>query len=90
MPQRLSKEEFLALQNLRKNKNNAIQKSDKDNSVVIVYKVNYLDKMKNLLNYTQRFEKSNLKNDGILNFFVSQKNMLIIFFKKISSPSLHF
>ena len=38
VPQHLSKEEFLALQNLRKNKNIAIQKSDKGNSVVIVVK----------------------------------------------------
>ena len=39
---------FLALQNLRKNKNIVIQKSDKGNSVVIVDIADYLDKMENL------------------------------------------
>ena len=66
VPQRLSKEDFLALQNLRKNKNIVIQRSDKGNSVVVVDKADYLDKMDNLLNDTRKFEKINLKNDGIL------------------------
>ena len=38
VPQHLSKEEFLALQNLRKNKNIVIQKSDKGNSAVMLIK----------------------------------------------------
>ena len=45
LPQHLSQKEFLALPNLRKNKSIFIQKSDKGNSVVIVDKVDYLDKM---------------------------------------------
>ena len=73
VPQHLSKEEFLALQNLRKNKNIVIQKSDKGNSVVVVDKADYLDKMDNLLNDTRKFEKINLKNDGILNFAINQQ-----------------
>ena len=64
--QHYSKEVFLALQNLHKN-TNAIQKSDKDQSLVIANKADYLDKMENLLNDTRSFEKLNLKNDGILN-----------------------
>ena len=64
VPQHLSKEDFLALQNLHKNKILVIQKSDKGNSVVVVDKADYLDKMENLLNDTQKFEKINLKNDG--------------------------
>ena len=79
VPQHLSKEEFLALQNLRKNKNIVIQKSDKGNSVVVVDKADYLDKMDNLLNDTRKFEKINLKNDGILNFAINKKNVLTIF-----------
>ena len=73
VPQHISKEECLALQNLRKNKDIVIQKSDKGNSVVIVDKADYLDKMENLLNDTHKFEKINLKNDGILNFAVNQE-----------------
>ena len=73
VPQGLSKEDFLALQNLRKNKNIVIQRSDKGNSVVVVDKADYLDKMDNLLNDTRKFEKINLKNDGILNFAINQE-----------------
>ena len=69
----LSKGKFLALQNLRKNKNIVIQKSDNSNFVVVVDKADYLDKMENLLNDTQKFEKNNLKNDGILNFAINQE-----------------
>ena len=72
-PQHLSKEEFRALQNLRKNKNIVIQKSDKGNSIVVVDKVDYLDKMKNLLNDTRKCEKINLINDGILNLAINQE-----------------
>ena len=72
-PQHLSKEEFLALQNLRKNKNIVIQKSDKGNSIVVVDKADYLDKMENLLNDTRKLEKNNLKNDGVLHFAVNQE-----------------
>ena len=83
VPQHLSKEEFLALQNLRKNKNIVIQKSDKGNSVVIFDKADYLVKMGNLLNDTQKFEKINLKNDGILNFAVNQEKYVDNNFKKL-------
>ena len=75
--QHLSKGKFLILQ-IRKNKNIVIQKSDEGNSVVIVDKTNYLDKMENVLNDTRRFEKNNLKNDGILSFPVHQEKRTII------------
>ena len=52
MLQHHSKDEFFALQNLQKNTNIVIQKSDKDKSAVIVDKADYLDKMENLLNET--------------------------------------
>ena len=83
VPQHLSKEEFLALQNLRKNKNIVIQKSDKGNSVVVVDKADYLDKMDNLLNDTRKFEKINLKNDGILNFAINQEKRVDNILKKL-------
>ena len=57
--QHIFKEEFRASENLRKNKNIVIQKSDKGNFVVIVDKADYLDKMENLLNDTRKFEKIN-------------------------------
>ena len=86
VPQHLSKEEFLALQNLRKNKNIVIQKSDKGNSVVVIDKADYLDKMDNLLNDTRKFEKINLKNDGILNFAINQEKRVDNILKKHVAP----
>ena len=50
MLQHPSKREFFALENLHKSTNIAIQKSDKDKSATIVDKVDYLDKLENLLN----------------------------------------
>ena len=73
LPRYFSNEEFLALQNLRTNKNIAIQKSDQGNSVVIADKVDYLDKMENLLNDTRKLENINLKDYGILNFSFNQE-----------------
>ena len=59
--QHISKEEFLPLQNLRKNINTVIQKSDKGNFVVIVDKAEYLDKMENFLKDTRKLEKKKKK-----------------------------
>ena len=42
--QHLCKEEFVALQNLCKDKNCVMQKSDESNSIVIVDRTDYLDK----------------------------------------------
>ena len=87
VPQHLSKEEFLALQNVRKNKNIAIQKSDKGNSVVVVHKADYLDKMENRLNDRRKFGKTNLKNDGILNFTINQEKSVGNILKKFITSS---
>ena len=67
---------LFALQNLRKKKNIVIQKSDKGNSVVVVDKAYYLDKIEKLLNDKRKFEKINLKNDGILNFAINQEKLV--------------
>ena len=81
VPQHLSKEQFLALQNLRKNKN-VIEEFDKGHSVVIVDKADYLDKMENLLNDTGKFEKNNLKNDRIFSFAANQEKLNFEFFMR--------
>ena len=71
------------MQNLRKNKNIVIQKSDNSNSVVVVHKADYLDKMDNLLNDTRKFENINLKSDGILNFVINQEKHFDNILKKL-------
>ena len=83
VPQHLYKEKFLALQNLRKNKNIVIQKFDKGNSVVVVDKADYLEKIESLLNVLSKFEKIDLKNDGILNFAINQEKRVENILKKL-------
>ena len=56
---------------------------DEGNSVVVVDKTDYLDKMDNLLNDTRKFEKINLKNDGILNFAINQEKRVDNILKKL-------
>ena len=70
MPQNLSKEEFIALQNLSINKDLIIQKSDKGNSVAIVQRQDYLKKM-NILSEQKKFSKVGLKDETLLNFAIN-------------------
>ena len=44
----------LVAASVHKNKNTSMQKSDNDNPVVIFNKIDYLDKMENLLNELQK------------------------------------
>ena len=55
--QNISKEELAALTNLSKNKDIAIQKSDKGNSVVIVDQDTYIKRMENLLSFQRNLKK---------------------------------
>ena len=50
---------------------------------MVVDKADYLDKMENLLNDTQKFEKNNLKNDGILNFAINHEKRVGNILKKL-------
>ena len=58
VPQNLSQEEVIALQNFSKNKDLIIQISDKGNSVVaIVQRQDYLKKMNDILSDQKKFRK---------------------------------
>ena len=50
---------------------------------MIVGKTDYLHKIENLLIDTHKFEKINLKNDGILSFAVNQEKCVDNIFKKL-------
>ena len=89
MPQNLSKEEFTALQNLSKNKDLIIQKSDKGNSVVIVQRQGYLEKMIDILSDQKKFSKESLKDDSLLNFGINQEKHVDKVLKKfVESKSM--
>ena len=49
---------------------------------MIVGKADYLDQMENLLKVTRKFEKTNPKNYGTLNFAVNQKKHVENIFKR--------
>ena len=89
VPQNLSKEEIAALQNLSENKDLIIQKSDKGNSVVIVQRQDYLDKMNDILSDQNKFSKVSLKDDTLLNFAINQEKYVDKVLKKfVESKSM--
>ena len=59
VPQHLSKGEFDAIKNLSQNKQIVIQKSDKGNSIVIIDRVKYIEKMENFLSQS-KFQKTTI------------------------------
>ena len=67
-PLNLSSEELAALKSLSKNKNLITQKSDKDNSIAIIGKIDYLEKMRNILSHSSKFTQVSVTEDEQLNF----------------------
>ena len=49
---------------------------------MIVDKTHYADKMENYLNDTRKFQKINLRNDGLLSFAVNQEKSVDNIFKR--------
>ena len=89
MPQNLSKEELIALQNLSKKKDCIIQKSDKGNSVVIVDRQDYIKKLDDILSDQKEFSKVNLKDDTLLNFAINKEEHVDKVLKKpVESKSM--
>ena len=61
LPHNLSDEEFKALQNLSKNTNFVIQKSDQGNTIIVLDKDVYIKHMESLLSNKAKFEKVDSK-----------------------------
>ena len=70
-PLNLTTEEFAVLKSLSKNKNLIIQKSDKGNSIAIIDKCDYLEKMRNILSDSSKFTQVSVAEDKQLNFTVN-------------------
>ena len=68
MRSNLSKDELKALHNLRKQKHLVIQKADKGNTVVITEKNAYINKMKEIVSDTTKFEQINIEEDNLIFF----------------------
>ena len=90
VPQHLLKGEFDALKNLSQNKQIDIQKSDKDNSIVIkgnsivtVDRDKYIEKMENFSSDQNKFQKIAWKDDNFLSFIISQEKRNDEIYKKL-------
>ena len=70
----MPKEEFGALIILLKNKYIIVQKADKDYTVVILNRKDYVCKMKNILNDKSKFQKVYIDHYKILNNLIDMEN----------------
>ena len=82
MRSNLSKDELKALHNLRKQKHLVIQKADKGNTVVITEKNAYINKMKEIVSDTSKFEQINTEEDKQLNFLLNSEKKVIDLIKR--------
>ena len=82
----LSEAELNALENLTKNKNLVIQKADKANTVVIINKSDYKNKIKHILSDSTKFKKLENDENKQLNFLLNSekklKNIIKPFYQK--------
>ena len=72
----LSVVEFKALKKLSLMKDIVIHKSDKGNSVVLVDRVDYLNRLHDLVDDDEKFEKVNVREGKDYNFMVKQKSIV--------------
>ena len=73
LEQNLSKPEYEALKSLINDNNIIIQKSDKGNSVVIMNKADYVNRMNELLSDVTKFKKLNIEPGQDYNFIINQE-----------------
>ena len=73
----LTKEEFASLKSLPKNDSLFIQKSDKGNSIAIIDKDDYLQKLRNVLSDSSKFSEICIANEKHLNFLANIENQII-------------
>ena len=85
MRSNLSKEELKALHNLRKQKHLVIQKADKGNTVFITEKNAYINKMKEIVSDTTKFEQINIEEDKQLNFLLKSEKKVIDLIKRLEN-----
>ena len=78
-------EELKALHNLRKQKHLVIQKADKGNTVVITGKNAYINKMKESISDTTKFEQINIEEDKQLNFLLKSEKKVIDLIKSLEN-----
>ena len=85
MRSNLSKEELKGLHNLRKQKHLVIQKADKGNTVVITEKNAYINRMKEIISDTTKFEQINIEQDKQLNILLKSEKKVIDLIKRLEN-----
>ena len=73
------------MKTLSKSKDLIIQKSDKGNSIVLINKSDYLDKMYNILSDSKKFVKSSVVDDKHLNFIIGIEKKLTNLLKELKA-----
>ena len=81
----LNKNERLALSNLSNDKNIIIQKSGKGNSVVLLDKDKYLERMSKILNNSAKSEMLQSDQDKELNYILNLEKKIINVLKDLSN-----
>ena len=89
-PINLTPEEFAALKSLSKNKNLLIQKSDKGNSIAIIVKSNYLEKMRNILADSGKFNQVSVAEDKQLHFIVNVEKHITDLLRDVKNSEVIF
>ena len=72
----LSRDEYNALKNLSSLKNIIIQKSDKENSVVVMNRDDYINRMETLISDQAKFQKLLVSENKNYNFMVKEKKVV--------------
>ena len=83
-PSNLTKEEFASLKSLSKNDSLIIQKSDKGNSIAIINKDDYLQKMQNILSDSSKFSEICITTEKHLNFLINIEKQLTDLLKQLN------
>ena len=77
-PLNLTKEEFASLKSLSKNDYLILQKPDKANSIAVINKDDYLQKMRNILSDSSKFSEFCIAKQKRLNFSINIEKQIIL------------
>ena len=79
----LPKADFDALKSLIRNKELIIQKNDRDNTVVLLNKKDYISKMKVILADTPKIKKIQIDDSKVVNNLIHMEKQLLHFSKNL-------
>ena len=81
----LTKEESDCLRNLSNNKELVIQKSDKGNAIVILNRIDYVDRVKELLLDSTKFQVTNIRDGKIMRHLANVRKSFHVVINKLLS-----